>query len=556
MKKITIFLTIKLFAVLFLFSFISCNNDFLHVEQKVGEPVADTIFMTDFDQQIPVNFNLSQAGNARWRVFQFPAWLKVSPMEGRFTDGKSSFQLEVPDKNAIAQWGVLSLPLVFEVDGIGLVSYPFQYLNFGRPRSGLSTYELSLEYQSLAVFTIHNMDGGILIWEIKDKPSWISVSKQSGYLNPNSAEQITLLISRDNMAKGNYSGEINIATNSIEQNLKLKVSMKVTDPSISGKIVPVEGEVVDADFCKATGLLVIAGKNPNRMYFFKSDQTVKTLELNKIPISVTISETGDQIAATFTNTDLSLINPESLTITKNIPTGIITSDVALGGNDWAYLAPKQYDTNYLLSINLNTAQIVKHTENVNGLTLLKKVPGKNLLYGSKVGWSPDFLLVFDISQGAANSVVDQWWTTLWRFWISEDGNRIFTGIRKIYQSPEYQQKGMIMENPFMAGEIEEISGSVSAMDHSSALKEVLLVYKSYSNEPGTRVLRIDDSGYFRKDAFAVNNCVVDENGTTLSLVPEVPWMFVSKSGKELNLIKKGTGNSGKTYWFYEKIELN
>jgi hypothetical protein len=504
---------------------------------------------------MPVNFNLPKAGNAHWRVFQLPAWMKVVPQEGQFEDGKSSFQLTIPEKTAIPQWGMFNLPLIFEVEGIGLVQYPLQFINFGRPRSGLSTYDLPFEYRSLGEFTIHNLDGGILVWEIKDKPSWITVSKQKGFMNPNSAEIITLLISRDNLVKGNYSGEINIAVNSIEPNLKLKVSMKVSDPSMSGQVESIEGEVVDADFCKATGLMVVAAKNPNRMYFYQPDQPVKSLDLNKIPISVTISETGDQIAATFTNTDLSLISPESFTITKNIQTGMIASDIALGGNGWAYLAPKPYDTSFLQSIDLNSGQIVKNTVDMNGLTILKKVPGKNLLYGSKVGWSPDFLEVFDISKGAVNSVVDQYWVTLSRFWLSEDGQHVFSGMRKIYQSPEFVQKGNMMDPPLLAGEIENIAGTINAIDHSSILKEMFVVYKAYSYEVGTRVLRIDDSGFFTKSAFRVGDCVVTENGFTQSIDPEVPYMFVSKSGKELGLIKKGMSNSGKVYWFYEKITL-
>ncbi len=534
---------------------VSCSNDFLHVEHPIGAPVADTIQMTSFDTQLPVAFNLPNAGNAHWRVLQFPAWMKILPMEGNFSGGKSSFQLEVPANYSIAQYGILDLPLVFEIDGVGLVKYPLLYFNFGNPGSGLSTYNLSMGYQSLAVFTIQNTGGGILMWEVNNKPSWASVSKLSGYLNPNSAEQITLLISRDNLVKGDYSGEINIVTNSIAQNLKLKVSMKVSDPSLSGDLEKIEGDVVDADYCKATGLMVIAAKNPNRIYFSKPNQAIRTLDVSKIPTSITVSETGDQVAATFTNTDLSLISPESMTITRDIQTGIVASDVALGGNGWAYLAPKAYDTNYLLSVDTNTGQIVKKDQNLNGLTLLKKVPGRNILYGTKVGWSPDFLLVFDISNGAVTGVIDEYRVDLWKFWLSEDGQYIFTGRNKVYKAPDYLAKGGMFESPVPAGELESFSGILGAMDHCTALKELLLVYKSYSYEIGTKVLRIDDSGYYTKNTFQVNDLTVEENGTLLSLAPEVPYMFVSKTGQELHLIKKGTSNSGVTYWRHEQVHL-
>lgn len=554
--KNVIFQIIKVLSIVGVLFLISCSNDFLKQEQIAADPVADTIRMTSLESLKAVGFSIEKAGNSHWRVVQLPKWVNITPMEGSFSNGKSSFQIELLDKTSIPQWGVLNLPLVFEVDGIGYVQYPFQFLNFGNPQTGLSTYDLTLNYQSTGVFTLHNTGGGILLWEVKNKPSWITLSEQSGYLNANSALPINLTITRNNMAKGDYSGEIVIATNSIDKpNLQLKVSIKVFDPTVSGDAELIEGEVVDAEFCKATGMLAIATKNPNRMYLYNSGQVKRTLELQKIPINLAITEKGDLITASFTNTDLSVISPESFTILKNFQTGIVTSDIALGDNGWAYLAPKAYDTNYMVSVDLTSGQVIKNNEYMNGLTWLKKVPGKSLLYGSKIGWSPDFLMVFDISAGAVNPVHDEWWTTLWKFWPSEDGQRIFTGNLKIYQSPDFQAKGSIMENPNLLGQLESISGTINSIEHSLALKEIFVAYKSYNYETGTRILRIDDSGYFIKKTVALNNLTIIENGNIFSIIPEVPYMYVSKSGKELYLVKVIMGNSGKNYWYYEKIAL-
>ncbi len=542
-------------AAILLFAVISCSNDFLNQEATVANPVRDTIRMTSLETSKEVNFNLPKAGNAHWRVFQLPSWAKITPMEGNFSDGKSTFQIEIADKTAISQWGILNLPLAFDVEGIGYVQYPFQLFNLGNPQAGLSTNELALNYQSTGSFTLHNTGGGILLWEVKNKPAWATVSENEGLLNANSSLTLNIMISRDKLAKGDYSGEILIATNSMSQpDLRLKISIKVFDPTVSGNAELIEGEVVDADFCKATGSLVVATKNPNRMYVFNSAQVKKTIDFQKIPINVAITENGDLIVASFTNTDLSLINPETLTIQKNIQSGIITSDIALGSNGWAYLAPKAYDTNYLMSVDLNSGDVIKNNEYLNGLTWLKKVPGKNLLYGSKIGWSPDFLLVFDISNGAVNPIIDDWWVTLSKFWPSEDGQRIFTGSLKIYQSPAFQGKGSIMETPKLLGQLEPVSGTINAMEHSQALNEIFVAAKSYSYEAGTQILRIDDSGYFVKKTLGLNNLTFVENGYMMSVSPDIRYMYVNKTGKELYIIKTATGYN-KNYWYYEKIAL-
>lgn len=535
----------------------SCSNDFLNQEKPVVAPVADTIRMTSLEQGKTVSFNIPNAGNAGWRVFQFPAWAKISPMEGNFSNGVSSFQIEIPANSDIPQHGILSLPLVFDVEGIGYVQYPFLLLNFGNPQPGLSNYNLNLNYQTQGMFTLHNLNGGILLWEVQSKPSWITLSSQGGYMNANSAQIISLTISRDNLAKGDYSGEIVLATNSgINPTLKLVVSIKVFDPTLSGNAELLEGEVVDAAFCKATGALVVAAKNPNRMYLYQSGQVKKQLDFQKIPINVAISEKGDLIVASFTNTDLSVIDPENLTVQKSIPTGMISIDLALGENGWAYLAPVLYDNNNNLTcVDLHSGQLVKINRNLYGLSWLKKVPGKSLLYGSKIGWSPDFLLVFDISQGAVNPVIDEWWTTLYKFWPSEDGQRIFTGMLNVYQSPGYQAKGMIMESPALLGQFESISGSLYSMEHSQALKEIFVACRNSIWEAGNQILRIDDSGYFIKKIHGLNNLTLTENGNVISVTPEIPYMYINKAGKELYLIKVAMGNSGKNYWYYEKIDL-
>ncbi|MFY9151074.1 MAG: hypothetical protein WAO52_03600, partial [Prolixibacteraceae bacterium] len=301
--------------------------------------------------------------------------------------------------------------------------------------------------------------------------------------------------------------------------------------------------------------LVIATKYPNRMYLYNPGQAKKTLELQKIPVNVAISENGDQIVASFSNAELSVVSPESFTILKNIPIGIITSDLALGGNGWAYLAPKVYTTNNMLSVDLNSGSIVEKVEDLNGLTILKKVPGKNLLYGSKPGWTPDFLLVFDISNGAVNEVVDQWSASLLKFWISEDGKQIFTGNKNIYKSPDFQMKGNIMESPEKLGELELVPGIIGTMEHSLARKELFFAYRDYSGESVTKILRIDDSGYYTKNTYSINNLPLEEDGFYYSIIPEIHFMFVDKSGNKLILIKLAMSSHGKEDWYYEKINL-
>lgn len=551
MKKLT-----NLFSFFItVLGFCSCSNDFLHEQLPKGPVIADTLFMNDLDSQKVVNFSLPSAGNAHWRIYQHPAWMDIIPKEGDFSEGVSSFEIQSKGFFALRQPGTFPLPLVFEVEGLGLVEYPIQFTYYGRPEFVFSTQDIMFDYRSLGQFTISNYNTGVLVWEINDQPSWLNVSVKKGILNQNQSVTISLLVSRERVGKGTYTGTINIANNSLNPNRKVNVSMKVSFPTKTGILESIEGEVVDAEYCKANGLMAVAVKNPNRIYCYRPGQAVQSLNLERTPIDIAISETGDQLAATFTNADLSLIDAERMTIITDIAIGTHSPKVVLGGNGWAYLVPTIYESSYLKSVNLTTGQIVTHAEDMDGLTLLKKVPGKNLLYGSKPGWDPDGLFVFDISTGAANNLVDEYNMTLSKLWLSEDGQHIFTGNGKVYQSPDYTNSGAMVGTPVYEREFAKFYGLDIVMDHCAFIKEMFVCYNSNKYGEGTQVLRIADSGSYINSAFLVNKCFIDASGKTVEEEPVVPFMFVNKLGTELNLIKKWKYNNGNEAWFYEKISL-
>jgi len=510
--------------------------------------------MNELETEKTVTLHLSSNTNAHWQIAQYPTWLKLSELEGDFSNGETTIDLKVPNKYLIQQLGLINAPLIFEVEGLGLVQFPFQILNYGYPESFYNTDHLTIEHRTKNAFYIQNSGQGILSWKITNKPDWLTISKSNGLLSSSEEVILSVNVSRENLAIGTYSGLITIQTNSPEQIKTINVTMDVLDFTFAGKVKAFLGNVVDVDYNQNTGFLVIAAQNPNRLYYEKIGQPFTYLELNRIPTSVDISETGDQFAITFTNTDLTLFNSESLNEVKTLKTGIIASDIALGGNGWAYITPLNYTTNHLLSVNLNSNTIVQHKDDMNGLTILKKVPGKNLIYGSKVGWGPDYLFVFDVSNGAINDQYDQYYMELWKFWLSEDGTHLFTGLKQKYKSPEYLSIGYTMNKPLLEGEF-QLAGTINAIAPNSAVNDIFVAYQSYS-EMGTTIARIDANNMVIKESVKVNNGMFVENENLINLPPIVPYIYATKSGKELYIIKKIDDNNARTFWFFEKMVIN
>jgi hypothetical protein len=333
--------------------------------------------------------------------------------------------------------------------------------------------------------------------------------------------------------------------------------MKVFELGLNGKIKPIPGIVLDADYCKTTGITVLAVRNPNRLILINPGQPFKEMPLNKEPTTVAISQNGEQAICGFSKNDLSIIDLASLTIAKNYRLDFAPTDVALGDNGWAYLISDSFYEHYLRSVNLNSGEIFINPTDVHEITKLVKVPGKSLVYGTKGGeWSRN-LLVADISAGAAAPLIDNWPTSPWNFWLSEDGNRVFAGHKEIYQAPAYQKKEWINYDLPVVGQMENLAFAIKSLVHSSVRKEILAVYGPVSFATAARIFRFDDGNYTQKGFFDVNESqIISPQGDLVTLRTELPWMFVDKTGQNLTLIKKGLSQStSDIYWFYETISL-
>jgi len=98
--------------------------------------------------------------------------------------------------------------------------------------------------------------------------------------------------------------------------------------------------------------------------------------------------------------------------------------------------------NYLFRLDMATGTVSRGQSAMSGMIPLYKIPGKSVLLSTQPGYSPEGLLFFDISKGSANDTVNQWHLPTQGLWLSEDGARIFTGLKKVYRTPDYvRQQG-------------------------------------------------------------------------------------------------------------------
>lgn len=549
----------RVLAVVFILLITACSNDFLKVEQKIEVSINDTIRLTNLDLQQAISLNLESAGNAKWRILQFPSWITVSPLNGNFSNGKSSFQIQQDPYQIPLNYGVSQLSFIFDVDGIGLIEAPLLFLNAGNPVIQVSTNFLNMREFARQSFSIANQGGGYYFWNISEKPSWLNISKEQGVIELLQSEILEVTVDPNGLGKGEHSGKIKISGNSINNPvIEIEVVIRVAEQVVQGDNLALEGDVTDAEYCKNTDLLVIAVKNPNRIYFSKSGEPLRMMELNKVPSSLAISESGDLVALISTNAQLDLIDPVKMEVSKTLQAGMNCSDIVLGNNGWAYLAPKQDESYYPRSINLKTGENKVGKAWIRGVTYMKKVPGKNLIVGTRVGWSPDGLILLDISKGAARDTVNEYHMDTWKFWFSESGDRMYCGTRNIYATPEFNEKQSFfaMERPDSRGQLEAESFSISAIEHCQSLNELFVAMKtwnSYGYEESIKIDVYNAEGVFRKRTFIPGYNKIADSGATRPTY-DVPFMFAEKSGNHLILVKRSVLEN-KNYWFLETLNL-
>ncbi len=555
-KNISKIANFHLLLILIAFLF-GCNNDFLNKEYYLVEGSEDTIKLSSIDPEIEYELRLSSAKNAKWSLFQSPGLIDIEPKKGEFIDGKSVIKLKkIQSPYGVSIVGIQNRSVTFDVEGIGLIIYPLSYFEYGTPVGSILPNKLVLDNQYFSTITIENTDRpGILTWELIELPSWIKASKKKGALYPSESEDIGISVIRDNLDKGDYTGRIVVSTNMVEEIKMIKVSMKIEYPSISGSNIQIEGDVVDADFCKKNGLLVIATKQPDQIYFYRPGEPVSVMEPKKVPVCICLNENGDALVANFTNTDVSLIDVEQKTILKNYQSGMIASDVNWGNNEWVYLSPRSADSSRKFkSVNLTTGEIVTTGEIYNGNYLLKKVPNKGVLYGSREYSS--YLSVFNISEGPINNEIKEVNLGSRRFWIADDFTRIFCSNGKIYKVFNYSSSlNYYSFKPEFSGELPLLNKDILTLDQSSATKEIFATYikEDYSTR-NTILTRIDEVGYDTKNTYTIDDYVFQDKGQFKVASINVVYMFIDKSGEILHLIKLAQYNE-KRFWFYETINI-
>jgi len=546
------------FLAVILIIFFSCNNDFLDKNNTSYYSANDTVYLNNHQQDVNIEYKVNSISDRSFTIMAQPKWLTFTSMEGKITDGVIKLSFTIDRENSILSIGKHPAEIVLDIENFGLMSIQVVYSNVGNPTMVCSTTSLSFESLSPKTFTIANTSAGYLDWTITNIPEWLKLSATSGSLS--NGQMTTVTVSWNPALPAPTEDKtvtLHILNSSANNDQTIVVTFKGGSLLLS-KLLSIPGTVTDVEYNKASGIMSICTQSPNSLILFNTTTNQSsTIALTKTPACVSISENGLNAVIGYTVASVSYIDINAASIIKNYDIDCLPYDIVLGDNAWCYITPTVDQWEEIRSLNLNTGAITKgKTSGIYEKTMIKKIPGKPNLVGTSISLSPSGLNIFNISKGVVSDSVSYWHESLSSFWISEDGKKLFTGYRKVYQLPAYD--GLYhTDAPGTYGIIQTNLGTITSVDHCAKNNSIFTVSNeySYSGSKSSKIEQFDLSSLNKIKDFEAAPELFLENGLYNYYPTAASYIFSDINGTALFLIKNISPEYKKTSWSIEKIKL-
>lgn len=546
--------------------FAGCSDDFLKTSQTPIDQynLQDTLFIEETSQQYSVTLTLPIDMSEAYTIVAQPKCMTFSSLKGKFNHGNAPFQFSTDMSQLAGRTGDIGQRVILNIDEIGLlvlsvkIGRPHVPESEADPKFYISTSGIQLKDWEPQTFTIENRGGGFVNFQIYDIPYWMTCSAYSGSLNAGESQQIVISASNTNLTEPEYNATIQIYENGQTYNLQVKLLISATVKN-SENIKAISGKVTDAEFSTASNKLVIATQQPNQLVIFSRDTVQSVIPLTKSPNCVSISEDGKTAVVGYNQAYVSLIDLESETITKTVEADCIIYDIVLGSGNWCYIVSDTGDFQSLRSLNLATGEI-KRSANYSKTYAkmnIRKIPGQPYLLGSNSILYSNGLIMVDISKGIANDTIPYWNIDTNNFWISPDGNRIYTGIKNVFKTPDYVASDNYYYDLPIVAKLPATNENIVWVNQSDAAGSIFVAESSreYDSYEYSLIEEIDPESYNVVRQFNPDKFQTTINGKNWTYTTIVKYVFASIDGKKLFTVRNVLRQYQTDAWSMEMIPV-
>lgn len=555
-RKILYLSGLLIFAV----SIISCSDDFLSNNNKDLYTLSDTLFLNNTQENVVTTVQIPRLTNSDYSIFMQPKWLSFYSMHGKVIDGSLVLSFSIVKNDSTTAYKTHYGTIILDIEDLGFISFIVAYSNFGSPTLQCSPSSLNFESSSPQTFTISNISEGILNWKITGIPDWLTLSSNSGSLYNGNSTTITASLNLENITSDQeLSGAMQISSNSTTGStyaISVHVPAKAIIPN---EVRQINGIVTDAEFNHESGIMAICTKSPNSLIIFNTITNESSIiSLSKTPNCVSLSEDGHKAVIGYSVSSVSYIDIDNLKIIKDCSIDCVPFDIVLGDNSWCYIASTVDQWVDFRNLNLNSGELVHGTfrSEIYEKTILKKIHGKPYLVGTRTTLSPSGILIFDITKGIARDTISYYHESLGKFWISEDGAKLYCSCKIVYYLPKYDTLYHTTPPPVF-GHIESGLFSISALDECPAINSIFIT-NAYSDISGYSSLieKINTTNLNKIASFNVSLTAFTENGIRKYYESTAWYIFVNKEGSTLYAIKNPKEKYNTDYWTVETSQLN
>jgi len=496
-----------------------------------------------------------------WDIVSMPDWLEVDTARIN------------PIGIYIMQDRVYNIPLKFKFGGnfsgnltgeIVLVTndkaHPTITINasadLGTPTLSIYTNVINLtSVEPSKNLSFSNYGSGILTWKFEDIPDWLTISPSSGFYSPyTSYGNIVFSCDPTKLSPGQNTSVIHLKTNDSSR-LSYNITVTALAPGNNENIRAINGNVTDAVFNKNTNTLYYVTSLPNKLiaYDVSTRTILHEIALSKAPTCFAISEDWTKAAVghngSFSNIDLS-----SYTVASTYQSDYTVRDIAWASSEWYAYTQSGGSFSCLHWINMSTGALHDDADkySLDGSSIVKKVPGQPYMIATRNGTSPSGFFAYDIATKSKKSYSHM---DLTNFWMSEDGQYVFSQNSNIYRTTS--STGSTDNFDADINSIGKINFGntnyygIKFISHSNHFLW-LIQNDSYPATSSNLVYQIEDNDYTLVKQLACNTLYQPDEQTT-AFTLQANYVFANNEGTEVSVLCKGTSNNT---WIIQFLPVN
>ena len=521
----------------------SCGKDPIQYKLSV---TADTLVFKGNDT---VTLTISTDNPERRDIFvNFPyGWVVAYPSSGSIAEGEPvilTLCSSLDDPMTIVE-DYLYISTAYDNKTVKLIGLPEDYTDYTLPEALFFPQNIDN-----TILRINNYGNTTLEYSITASSSLINLSSTSGQIAMMQNADITVNIDRENL----------LTVSNPELYVTIDGTID-TVPLILEKKYMLPNDVVDAEYAKATDLLVYVAADATLNIYHPDTKSLSSVALSYIPTCVSIAPDGTKAVvghdAHVTYVDLMA---ETVLTTNSVSCDAL--DIVLTNNGWAYVFPNHYGWTHFSCINISTPNAMETLQtghNIYGGTKGKLHPSGNYIYGADNGLSPADIEKYDIQDGTAQYLYDSPYHGDYYMggdlWFEENGERLFTRAGTVFKTSETQSMDMIYNGTIpLDGDYR----SIAWLDQLDLKREIYLVRQvaGWSNEPGPPFVDIYDSDNLtHKTKIRLEDFSV-ANGEVYDIYTANPhFVFAHSNGEQLYVITKATGSGLLHEWALQTIDF-